>query len=60
MRPWGAHSVTRSGGDPGGGGDGRVGKSGDRTVDGSTPTAGNFALRNLGNSVNPSLPVSFG
>ena len=27
---------------------GRVGKS-DRTVDGSTPTAGNFALRNFGN-----------
>ena len=32
----------------------------DRTIDGSTPTAGHFALRNFGNSVNPSLPVSFG
>ena len=31
--------------------------TGDRTVDGSTPTAGNFELRNFGNSVNPSLPI---
>ena len=31
--------------------------TGDRTVDGSTPTAGNLALRNFGNSVNPSLPI---
>ena len=34
--------------------------TGDRTIDGSTPTAGDLALRNFGNSVNPSLPVSFG
>ena len=34
--------------------------TGDRTVQGSNPTAENFSLRNFGNSVYPSLPVSFG
>ena len=34
--------------------------TGDRTVQGSNPTAENFSLRNFGNSVYPALPVSFG
>ena len=34
--------------------------TGDRMVDGSSPTAENFSLRNFGNSVYPALPVSFG
>ena len=34
--------------------------TGDRTVRGSNPTAENFLLRNVGNSVYPALPVSFG
>ena len=34
--------------------------TGDRTVEGSNPTAENVSLRNLGNSVYPALPVSFG
>ena len=34
--------------------------TGDRTVEGSSPTAENFSLRNFGNSVYPALPLSFG
>ena len=34
--------------------------TGDRTVEGSSPTAENFSLRNFGNSIYPALPVSFG
>ena len=34
--------------------------TGDRTVDGLSPTAENFSLRKFGNSVYPALPVSFG
>ena len=34
--------------------------TGDRTVQGSNPTAENFSLRNFGNSVYPALPVYFG
>ena len=34
--------------------------TGDRTDDGSSPTAENFSLQNFGNSVYPALPVSFG
>ena len=34
--------------------------TGDRTVQGSNPTAETFSLRNFGNSVYPALPVSFG
>ena len=34
--------------------------TGDQTVEGSSPTAENFSLRNFGNSIYPTLPVSFG
>ena len=34
--------------------------TGDRTVEGSSPTSENFSLRNFGNSVYPAVPVSFG
>ena len=34
--------------------------TGDRTIQGSNPTAENFSLRNFANSVYPALPVSFG